>query len=714
MRKQKKKFLNFRLLPVMLLVAIAGILVVSLLNSAYAFILGGLFLIALIIIAILKKFRKYLAKASVLFMTFVIFVVSSSIIMDKATRAFAPTTDSTIIGVINSDSDVSGRIIENGEFEEYYFVLTDVQYYTNVTPVKELDGKVGVHLVIPKDVNHSVGDKIIIQADIYPKKVNLTESVSVYNYISGVRYNLINAQFVDIVKGKASIDETIKVKSRDAMLKYIPGGEIMYSMVFGGKNLMADDFVSAVNLTGLAHLFAVSGLHLGLIAGIIGWICKKCKANKLLDYLVVLILSGLYALLVGFGPSVARAFLMLTIYKTSKLFGFRYCGISSLCLSGLSILLINPLTLFNMSFQLSFMAIIGLLFFSKPLGNIIKTKWKAFNSFVIANLSVNIGVLPILLHYFGSVSLIFLFANILIVPVATLVFPFICAGMFLSCIYSPLAYAILPLGYLFKFLEGLVILVAKVPFIAINLKLSIFWIILYVALLVVISSYSMISKKPKIIIASLMVAVIIVTNIVVSFGRLDGSVKLESVVTEDYYSIVMVDIKNEHYLVINGNIPVYALRQCVLYMSEKNIHKINGLVKSSFEGKEVEVLAQYKQALKIEKLITNTSHSAFKDIFGENVLHAAVVGDYILAPITNNVVELSGKGSRVLFVNNLDNKNDYLSGKTDLIYLLGNSNIVSQIDYRYLVNDRAVSDYIAQSVNTYFTFIIKNAKIKII
>ena len=65
-------------------------------------------------------------------------------------------------------------------------------------------------------------------------------------------------------------------------------------------------------------------------------------------------------------------------------------------------------------------------------------------------------------------------------------------------------------------------------------------------------------------------------------------------------------------------------------------------------------------------------------------------------------------------MDNLDDNDIALSGKAQLIYLLRNSNIAQQIEYGYLVNDGAVLENIAQSINSYFTFIIKNAKIKIV
>ena len=69
-----------------------------------------------------------------------------------------------------------------------------------------------------------------------------------------------------------------------------------------------------------------------------------------------------------------------------------------------------------------------------------------------------------------------------------------------------------------------------------------------------------------------------VSNIIVSFGRIDGSVKIESIATESNYSLVMVEIENKHYLVSSGELLVQAIYTCTTFMQEKNIKKIDGSI----------------------------------------------------------------------------------------------------------------------------------------
>ena len=101
----------------------------------------------------MQKSRKYIAIVAVLFTTFVVFVASGAIMMNKSTKVYLPVSNATISGVINSSSDVYGSPIDYSDLESYYLVLTDVKYYTQKGEnLEELDGKVGVYLPLSSEI----------------------------------------------------------------------------------------------------------------------------------------------------------------------------------------------------------------------------------------------------------------------------------------------------------------------------------------------------------------------------------------------------------------------------------------------------------------------------------------------------------------------------------------------------------------------------------
>lgn len=269
----KKNFLNFRYLPFMLLFAIVGIMLISLLNFVISIAVGIALIIVMIVFLAVKKLRVHFVKVFVLFVVFVIFTLVAGVSTYKATEYKLPINNATVSGTILTDSNLDGSLSRDGKTKYYNLILGDCDYYTNDDSGK-LDGKVRASFNLPVDTKLDYGKRVVITCDIVLDRIKIGESVSVYNYLEGVRYTLDNPKVIDIFDGNISLSERIKINCKKAMLDIVPSGGIMYSLVFGDKQTMDSEFASAINLTGLAHLFAVSGLHLGLVAGIIGKITR--------------------------------------------------------------------------------------------------------------------------------------------------------------------------------------------------------------------------------------------------------------------------------------------------------------------------------------------------------------------------------------------------------------------------------------------------------
>lgn len=707
----KKKVLNFRLMPMMLLVAIVGILSISLFHFLVAIIGIVAFGIVVLVVGLVERYRKYLGRVVILFITYIVFVLVGGAVITKATTYVPPVKSAVVTATINSDSIMEGEELESGS--KYSLVLTDGSYVDKGKTTK-LGGKISVEVVLPKDKKFKVGDIIVIKADILPKTVKIAESVNIYNYMEGIRYRLDNSEYMDMLSAKPNFRESIKIKCREAMLKYVPSGEIIYSMVFGDKIAMDSEFVSSSRKTGIAHLFAVSGLHLGIVSGVVTYVVKKIKIHRVIELILVVMLTGAYAVIVGFGPSVTRALLMLVVYKTGRLLGLRYCGISSLAISGIIILLINPLTLYNMSFQMSAMAMIGILFFEKPLEERIRTRWKKLNKFIALNLSVNISIIPITLHYYGNVSLIFLIANLLIVPIITVIFPINIIVVIIAAVVPEASYVIVPIGYIFSFIEQITKIMGEIPFISIRLTLSIYSVIGYIIVMVVVSRYSMVRKLPKRVISVGVILIILTASLVTGMGRLDGSVKLERIITNTEYDVVMMDIQNKHYLMVNGKLNENTMYESMSYLKEKNIQSISGIVKSKIEDNEIEIIKKFKEKVEIEEIITHKESIQLSTILDIKVIYARVVGEYMISPITEEIIQLTGNGKVIQLIDNRKGRITSLTEGIDILYMVGDNKLITDKTTNYYVSDIGVENNIPQSVNSYFTFILKNDTIRVV
>lgn len=201
-----------------------------------------------------------------------------------------------------------------------------------------------------------------------------------------------------------------------------PYSELLLGMTIGIDKLVnVPNFKNALKKTGTIHVVVVSGFNISLVfSSILMLLGSKYELKNLL---ISQFFTFLYALLSGFEPPVIRALIMGSILSWGAYFGRGVETLLVLLTSGAFMVALNPLYLFNLSFILSFTATLSLILFSPLI-----SQWFSKGSFLliedfVSSLSAQILVWPIISHSFGSVSLMSVFVNSLIlwtVPLTTI------------------------------------------------------------------------------------------------------------------------------------------------------------------------------------------------------------------------------------------------------------------------------------------------------
>ncbi len=194
--------------------------------------------------------------------------------------------------------------------------------------------------------------------------------------------------------------------------------QIMTSIILGKSDLLMNEDIESYRELGLAHVLAVSGLHIGIIAGFLLFVFSRMGMKRKYNFILSLGIIWIYIFLIGFPPSAIRAGIMFTILYFSKVSHEPYDGLNSIYASMIICLLINPYWLFHIGFQLSYGAAISLLILS-PRINIYPTRIKIIKT-ALTILGVNLGLIPIQSYYFNSIPLLGILSNILIVPFLSL------------------------------------------------------------------------------------------------------------------------------------------------------------------------------------------------------------------------------------------------------------------------------------------------------
>ncbi|MEG1805945.1 MAG: ComEC/Rec2 family competence protein, partial [Clostridia bacterium] len=216
---------------------------------------------------------------------------------------------------------------------------------------------------------------------------------------------------------------------------------------------------------------AVSGLHVGILAGVLLLILRKCKLNNIVIWLIECVFLFGYSFLCGFAPSTLRASFMLLLLQGAKCIGRRNDAFSTISLSAIIILLVKPTALFDVGFQLSYGAVLGILFLSPQIARVLsKILPKKVADLLGVSLAVNIGFLPMAMVHFGNVSAVFVLANLVVIPLISLFYPLYFLALVVT-LCLPMAQVVLyfisfPFVAIIKFVElcaGIPLFVFKVP-----------------------------------------------------------------------------------------------------------------------------------------------------------------------------------------------------------------------------------------------------------
>ena len=184
----------------------------------------------------------------------------------------------------------------------------------------------------------------------------------------------------------------------------------------------------AYTSTGAVHVLAVSGLHTGVIAGLLVWVLKRVFRRKYIMLQMTLLVALLfgYVALTGFSPSVQRASIMFGVEFLAQLARRDANSFNTLGLSALILLLIQPQFLFQIGFQLSFMAVAGIMAFYKPIYKLLKTSWRLPNYFIelsVVSLAATLGTMPITIFYFHQFPAYFMISGLVAVPLVSFALP---------------------------------------------------------------------------------------------------------------------------------------------------------------------------------------------------------------------------------------------------------------------------------------------------
>jgi competence protein ComEC len=354
---------------------------------------------------------------------------------------------------------------------------------TNNQPLKTASGRLWIYFSRDSaNLARKAGDIILINTTLSP--IRNTQNPGAFDYRQYCYFRSCYFQvwlrpdnYRVITKSSAGRLQQILQHTRNRILailhSYIKGREergLAEALLIGYKDDLDEELKQHYMKSGVMHVIAISGLHLGLVYGLLNILLlplKRWRRGRLLAALINICCLWFFALLTGASPSVLRSALMFSCIILSAHWGKTVSSYNSLAASAFLLLCYQPFWLWDAGFQLSYLAVLSIFIFHQRIRQILPMqKGWLFKIWQLCALSIaaQILTLPLSIYLFHRIPYLFLAGNLLAVPLSGIIL----TGEIILCLCSPLTAVAALLGkiiqYLIAFLNNSLAALASLPF----------------------------------------------------------------------------------------------------------------------------------------------------------------------------------------------------------------------------------------------------------
>lgn len=200
--------------------------------------------------------------------------------------------------------------------------------------------------------------------------------------------------------------------------EHSPTHSIIAAMALGDKDMLDKDTKELYSVTGTSHILALSGLHLSILFSILLFIFPR-RRMRMVSQIWLILTVWLYVLLTGMSPSIVRSATMLSLYGLLALSNRHALSLNTLSFAAIVMLIANPLTLWDVGFQMSFLSVAFI---------VLTWQWMShyrvknvITILVIIPIVAQLATFPLVMYYFGRFSCLFLLSNLVVIPMAYIV-----------------------------------------------------------------------------------------------------------------------------------------------------------------------------------------------------------------------------------------------------------------------------------------------------
>ncbi|WP_177762898.1 ComEC/Rec2 family competence protein [Flavobacterium sp. I3-2] len=352
---------------------------------------------------------------------------------------------------------------------------------------------------------------------------------------------------------------------------------VINALLFGQRADLSEKIQNDYRNAGVMHILAISGMHIGILYWIMNLIFSSFIRSKNIRFLTVISILVCFAIITGLSGSVVRAVLMFIIVGSGIMVKRKTSSINVLALSLLIILIFNPLFLFDIGLQLSYLAVFSIVYFYPLIRPFFQSRFlvlKYFFELVGISIVAQIGILPLTVYYFGQIPLLFLLGNLIVIPILTFVLIALVFLLILNFVWNSLSVFLgKGIAFLIDFVNNAIGWIAsQTDFIITNIKLSGFQCILFLGLIFMIAYVIKQYSYRKIIFI-----LVLIIGIQMSFFYDISKIKENNQmhVLYDYNSVTLAKINQTKMWVFSDDTLVLSKKYIVDLQRESEIHQVD-------------------------------------------------------------------------------------------------------------------------------------------
>jgi len=315
------------------------------------------------------------------------------------------------------------------------------RYEVKILKVNDEINHLGLVLSVPKE-EKELDFKHFYKAEIYLNKVKANAQDFGFDYQKYLARKNIYFQgyaptsFQVAEKENLTLSEKIKQKRLEVLQNIDQAKlsekskEFTKGIILADRTEMDRETVEDFSKSGLVHILAISGSHMAIIFWLILLLLKPIfPANfRNVPIVISLIFIWLFAIFIDFGSSVIRSCIMITAYYFYVLLQRKPDLLHAMAISGLAILIFDTNQLFDVGFQLSFIAVFGIFWLNEPILKYLPKPKNNVQNFLVNVISISIAAqlatLPLVIYYFHQYSLISVIANLVVIPFSEIIIVF--------------------------------------------------------------------------------------------------------------------------------------------------------------------------------------------------------------------------------------------------------------------------------------------------